>query len=288
MIFTANTKHTQHSNIMTDLKKYINGHDIPVGPAERSRLVDREMLNDNNVNRILRDLFVYIDALPSVSDLFVLDSRFMHTLTDGGVALRDVTGQRVYRFTTVHERAIEIARGWNLNILRKRYVCVVVNMNNAHWMLYIVLTPFAPSSCRDPLFLVLDSCNHTLQGSQDFHKANLKCLCAFFTEYARARGASAGIAFDGWHRGYKLARVPTERAHYASGMHVCMYVSRFCAAGAAGRADMIRRTIDDTADAAENTLFSDVTPEIVEKAYVEIVGGLGGAPPPLAPPTPPL
>jgi hypothetical protein len=33
---------------------------------------------------------------------------------------------------------------------------------------------------------------------------------------------------------------------------------------------MIRRAIDDEADAAENTLFPDITPDIVDKAYDEI------------------
>ena len=258
----------------SDLKRYINGTDIPISASEIARLREHDMLNDNNVNRILRDLFVHfdtLDALSAASDVFVLNSTFLDVLTARGTALRDARGQRVDRFSMIIPRAQEIALTWNLNILRKRYICIVTRMAGAQWMLYSVVTPFAPSECKDPLLLVLDSCNHTLRGTQAFHSANLRALCAFFGEYARERGASAGITFDGWHRGHKLVRVPAETpGSLFSGMHVCLYVSRFCAAGEVARAEMIRRAIDDEADAAENTLFPDITPEIVDKAYDEI------------------
>jgi hypothetical protein len=258
----------------SDLKRYINGADIPISASEIARLREHDMLTDNNVNRILRDLFVHFDrlnALSAASDVFVLNSTFLDTLTTGGTALRDARGQRVDRFSMIIPRAQEIASTWNLNILRKRYICIVVCLARAQWMLYIVVTPFASAECKDPLFLVLDSCNHTLRGTQTFHSANLRTLCAFFGEYARERGADAGIKFDGWHRGYKMARVPAETpGSLYSGMHTCLYVSRFCSAGEAARAEMIRRAIDDEADAAENTLFHDITPELVDKAYDEI------------------
>ena len=79
----------------SDLKRYINGTDIPISASEIARLREHDMLNDNNVNRILRDLFVHfdtLDALSAASDVFVLNSTFLDVLTARGTALRDARG----------------------------------------------------------------------------------------------------------------------------------------------------------------------------------------------------
>jgi hypothetical protein len=182
------------------------------------------MYNDIMISYLLHGIVLKSLFLGNSNDCYIFDSTFCNALTKNGEIIKEGTNLidfDCYIDTTLKKRGLYNGSSCMIN---KDFIFMFVNIDNAHWVLYLIYKPYEATN-RNPIVFIFDSIFNGKSSYIIYHSKLILLLKRFFEKHHAIHTGSIGVFNQ--ERGYLMVKVPVQQDGFSCGPRAISFLKYF-------------------------------------------------------------